>query len=125
MMSCMAIQSAQPPKRPRSRGSRLSAVSNSELRAPEQATTIPEGSHQEQLRSSGLLRHPKTGEALSPTLSPREAADVLKWPERTVRDYARKGLLPTMERPGSRGQYRIVTALLLEMLGLPPNIRQR
>jgi len=64
------------------------------------------------------LMHPRTGERLKPTLSPKEAAEILEWPERTVRDYARKGLLPTMKRPGSRGQHRIVTATLLEMLGL-------
>ena len=65
-----------------------------------------------------MLLHPGTGEILRPTLSPAEAADVLGWPERTVREYARQGLLPTMTRPGSRGQHRIITAKLLEMLGL-------
>jgi hypothetical protein len=67
-----------------------------------------------------LLRHPETGEPLKPTLSPAEVAPLLGWPERTVREYARKGLLPTMARAGTRGQYRIITARLLEMLGLAP-----
>jgi len=66
----------------------------------------------------GALCNPRTGEVLPPTLSPAEAADVLGWPERTVRDYARRGLLPTMTRRGNRGQHRIITAKLLEMLGL-------
>jgi hypothetical protein len=64
------------------------------------------------------LRNPRTGEVLPPTLSPAEAAVVLGWPERTVRDHARKGLLETMKRPGARGQHRIITAKLLASLGL-------
>jgi len=64
------------------------------------------------------LLHPKTGEHLKPTLTPREAADVLGWPERTIRDYCHDGILPVMPRRGSRGQYRIKTAALLRELGL-------
>lgn len=66
------------------------------------------------------FRHPMTGELLKPTLSPAEAALLLGWPERTVREHARLGLLPTMERRGPKGQHRIITAKLLEILGLLP-----
>jgi hypothetical protein len=64
------------------------------------------------------LVHPRTGRPLKPTLTSKEGADILGWPERTVREHARMGLLPTMKRAGSRGQYRIITADLLKMLGL-------
>lgn len=64
------------------------------------------------------LNHPQTGEPLSATLNVAEAADILGVPERTVRQQAAEGLLPTMPRRGSRGQHRIITAKLFEQLGL-------
>lgn len=67
------------------------------------------------------LRNPITGELLKPTLSPAEAAPLIGLPERTVRQHCRLGLLPTMERPGPKGQHRIITVKLLEMLGLLPD----
>lgn len=64
------------------------------------------------------LVHPRTGEFLAATLTIAEAAGILGMPERTIRQLAHDGLLPAMARRGTRGQYRIITARLLDELGL-------
>lgn len=65
-----------------------------------------------------MLIDPVTGERLPATLTVTRAAKILGLPERTVRQQAAAGLLPTMRRPGPRGQHRIITAKLLQMLGV-------
>jgi len=64
------------------------------------------------------VEHLESGRHLPPTLTPRQAAELFGWSERTVRDYCHDGLLPVMARRGSNGRYRIITAKLLDSLGL-------
>jgi hypothetical protein len=57
-------------------------------------------------------------ELLAPTLSTREAAQILSQSIATIERYAAEGLLPTLTRRGSGAPWRIITVRLLsEHLG--------